>query len=96
MVLLTHMPDSKLDSKGRVLIPKKIREQFGIKKGTLLRWIPLGEKVVGLMVNEENKKDYESVWTFLETLKADEIERFGKPDYKPISKTELWLRASKG
>jgi bifunctional DNA-binding transcriptional regulator/antitoxin component of YhaV-PrlF toxin-antitoxin module len=89
------MPTAKLDSKGRVLVPREIRESFRIKQGTLLRWIPLSEKIVGLMVETEKKEGYEGILAFLENLKANEIERFGKPDYRPISKSELWLRASR-
>jgi len=42
-----------------------------------------------------SKPDYESVWAFLKGLRTDEIKLFGKPEYKPVSKTELWLKASK-
>lgn len=90
-----RMSNSKLDSKGRVLVPKEIRESFGLKQGMLLRWIPLSEKIVGLMIEVEEKGEYEDVLAFLENLRAGEIERFGKPDYRPISKSELWLRASR-
>lgn len=89
------MSTSRLDSKGRVSIPKEIRERFGIKQGTLLRWIPLGERIIGLTVEVEEGEEYKDILAFLEDLKPHEIERFGEPDYSPISKSELWLKASR-
>lgn len=77
-------------------MPKEVREQFGIKGGMVLRWVPLGQRIVGLAVEAEERGDYEDVLAFLERLRAHEVERLEEPDYSPVSKSELWLRASKG
>ena len=37
---------SKLDSKGRVVIPKKIRMKLGLKKGSLVRIFLEGERII--------------------------------------------------
>ncbi|KPV65522.1 MAG: SpoVT / AbrB like domain protein [Candidatus Bathyarchaeota archaeon BA1] len=89
------MSTSRLDSKGRVSIPREIREHLKIKRGALLRWIPLGERMIGLAVEVEEKCEYRDILSFLENLKAHKIERFGEPDYSPVSKSELWLKTSK-
>ncbi len=89
------MRTSRVDSKGRVLLPKEIRERMGIDKGTLLRWIPFSERVIGLVVEKKEGNDYESVLSFLENLTINEVERSGRPDYTPISKKDLWILSSK-
>jgi len=88
------MNASRIDSKGRVSIPKEVRERLRITQGTLLRWIPLSERMIGLAVEAEEKSDHQDILAFLENLGANKIERFEEPDYRPISKSELWLKVS--
>jgi len=43
---------SKVTSKGQVVIPKKLREKYGIRSGTAIRWI---EKEQGILMVPESE-----------------------------------------
>ena len=43
---------SKVTSKGQVVIPKKLREKYGIRKATAIRWI---EKDQGILMVPESE-----------------------------------------
>ena len=83
---------SKIDSKRRVRIPEEVKDALGIKEGDAVRWILLSKKIAGLMVESEGEGgEEEKVLDFLVNLGSKKIERTGKPDYTPISKSDLWL-----
>jgi len=84
------MRASKVDAKGRVTIPREFR---GRLKGGI-RWIPLGERMVGLEAKTEEMDESKEVLAYLENLTAEEVERFGELEYGEIPKSELWLKAS--
>ncbi len=42
-----HSAKSKVTTKGQIVIPKKIREKYGISPSTLIRWI---EKKDGILM----------------------------------------------
>jgi len=81
---------SKVDAKGRVTIPKEFRERL---RGRRIRWVPLGERMVGLEAKAEGRNELKEVLAYLENLTAEEIERFGEPEYGEVPKSELWLKA---
>ncbi len=83
---------SRVDSKGRVCIPKEVKDALGIKEGGSVRWILLGSKIAGLMVESGvGEVEEEKILDFLVNLSSKKINRIGKPDYMPISKSDLWL-----
>ncbi|WXG39819.1 MAG: AbrB/MazE/SpoVT family DNA-binding domain-containing protein [Candidatus Freyarchaeum deiterrae] len=86
------MVSFKVDSKMRVRIPKEVRDALGIKEGDAVRWILLGSKIAGLMVESNGKGGKEEkILDFLVNLGSKTIKRSGKPDYSHISKSDLWL-----
>lgn len=84
---------SKVDAKGRVMIPKELRERLKLE-GRRVSWIPLGERIVGLEAEAERRDELREVLTYLENLGTEEIRRLGEPEYEEIPKSELWLKAS--
>jgi len=90
---VNNVSTSKIDSKGRTLIPKEIRDKLRWMSGARLTWITLGEELVGVRAKAEETDASDSVINFLETISPAEIKRFDKPDYRPISKADLWLSA---
>ncbi len=47
-----HIATSKVTSKGQIVIPKKIREKYGIDPSTSIRWI---EKKEGILMVPDSK-----------------------------------------
>lgn len=82
------MLTSKVDSKRRIRIPKEVFEVMGIREGDTVRWIPLGERMAAVVAEKGEEND---VLVFLEKLGSTKIERTGEPDYREVSKSELWL-----
>lgn len=87
------MPASKIDSKGRTLVPKEIRDKLNLRGGAKLSWVVLGEGFVGVKVGAEEADTNESIINFLRSLSPADVERFDRPDYRPVSKAELWMSA---
>ncbi len=86
------MRASKVDAKGRVTIPKEFRDYLKLG-GRRVNWIPLGKRIIGLELMTKGDDELKEVLTYLEGLSAKKIGRFGKPEYKEIPKSELWLKA---
>ena len=80
---------SRVDSKRRIRIPKKVFEAMGIRVGDIVRWVLVGERVAAVIAEKEEEEN--EVLSFLENLPSKKIERTGEPDYKEASKSELWL-----
>jgi AbrB family looped-hinge helix DNA binding protein len=86
------MVSSKVDSKMRIRIPKEVRNALGVGEGDAVRWFLLSSKIAGLMVeSHEEGEEEEKILDFLVNLSSKKIKRTGKPDYAPISKSDLWL-----
>jgi len=86
------LASSKVDSKRRVRIPNGVRDALGIKEGDSVRWFILSSKIAGLMVeSNEEEEETKQILEFLTNLSSKKIERTGKPDYRPVSKSDLWL-----
>ncbi len=43
--------DKKLDSTGRLVVPKPVREQYGIPPGDKLRFVPVEDGILLLPLN---------------------------------------------
>jgi AbrB family looped-hinge helix DNA binding protein len=54
---------SKVTSKGQVVIPKKLREKYGIRTATAIRWI---EKDQGILMVPESEDPIEATRGMLE------------------------------
>jgi bifunctional DNA-binding transcriptional regulator/antitoxin component of YhaV-PrlF toxin-antitoxin module len=76
----------------RVHVPEEVKDALGIREGDTVRWILLSSKIAGLIVesNEEGEEE-EKILDFLVNLSSKKIKRTGKPDYTPISKSDLWF-----
>lgn len=49
-----HTATSKVTSKGQIVIPKKIREKYGIHTSTLIRWIEKREGILMVPDSEDS------------------------------------------
>jgi len=52
-----HSAQSKVTSKGQVVIPKKIRQKYGIHSSTSIRWI---EKEEGILMVPDSEDPIEA------------------------------------
>jgi len=86
------MRASKVDAKGRVTIPKELRERLKLE-GRRVNWITLGKRIIGFESVTKGGDELKEVLTYLENLSAEKIGRLGKPEYEEIPKSKLWLKA---
>jgi len=85
--------NSRVDDRGRTIVPSPIRRKLGIRSGSRLSWSPLGGRSASVTLVKA-KSESEAVLEFLDSLEGLKIERTGRPDFAPVSKGELWLKAS--
>lgn len=88
----TGMSTSRIDDKGRIIVPSPIRKKLGIRSGSRLSWRLLGGKSASVSV-VKGKEGREAVLEFLDCLENLTIERTGRPDFGQVSRQELWLKA---
>ena len=48
-----HTASSKVTSRGQIVIPKKIREKYGIRPSTSIRWIEKSEGILMVPDSED-------------------------------------------
>lgn len=86
------VPSSRIDDKGRIIVPSPIRRRLGIRVGSKLSWRLLGGRSASVTVVKA-KEGSEAVLEFLDSLENLRIERTARPEFAPVSKEELWLKA---
>jgi AbrB family looped-hinge helix DNA binding protein len=74
-----HTASSKVTSRGQIVIPKRIREKYGIQPSTSIRWI---EKSEGILMVPDSEDPIESAKGMLQGSGMLKIYLKGKTDEK--------------